>query len=113
MRGQGTYKVLFSNIDSELRLWINNKLVSTLTTQRPTIRVTLLVNEFEIPLRPFYGGPDNPGDIAPVGLAGVALKANVEQIKVHRDVYYVAKSRPKQDPSQGRLHLHEPCRLTN
>ena len=99
MKGSGTYSVLFSNIDSELRLWINNKVI---TFDKPTdYQRAPGVNEFEAPLRPFYGGPDNPGDAAPVGLGGSGLQANVKQIKVHRDVYYVGVSRENQDPAKG------------
>lgn len=99
VRGSGSYEVLFSNIDSELRLWIDNELVtfdSTTCYLRDGTR-----DEFDEPLRPVYGGPENPGDLAPVGVGGAGIQMRVNRLRVHRDVYYVAVTHDKQRPADG------------
>lgn len=106
VRGKGKYDIVYSNVDSEVRLWVNDKLVSfneaTSYSRDPN------VNEFDIPLRPYYGGPSDPGDAAPLGIGGVGLQAEVGRIKVHRDVYYVAEDRQHQDPSLGDYNVSAP-----
>ena len=96
VKGSGSYRIVFSNVDSELRLWVNKQLVS-FDGDAGYLRDPTKA-EFEQPLRPVYNGPDDPGDAAPVGIGGHQLQAKVERIQVHRDVYYVAAHH---DPSSG------------
>lgn len=99
IQGAGSYRVMFSNIDSQLRLWVNNGLVTfdnaTTYSRGPDV-------ENERAMRPFFGGRDNPGDLAPVGVAGKNLEAHVKRLRVHRDKYYVAvKGGATTDPTMG------------
>lgn len=97
LKGAGSYRVLFSNVDSQLRLWIDGKLVefdSATTYQRSPTE--------EANLRPFYGGPNNPGDLSPAGVAARNLQAKVNRLRIHRDKYYIAVSLGIQsDPKYG------------
>lgn len=77
---QGSYRLRFSNIDDELLLWVNNRLISF---QGPT------TYETEPVLTPHWQEKD-PGDLAPVGIGTRALALHVKRMKVFRDVYYVA-----------------------
>lgn len=99
----GTYRLLFSNVDAELRLWVDGKFVEFDSTTTYSRRASQ--DELGMPLRPFYGGPDNPGDLAPVGVGGRNLAAHIGRIRIHRDKYYVAVKGPGfgpgHDPTAG------------
>ena len=96
IKGAGTYRILFTNIDSELRLWVNNSLVDF---GQPTTYGRNHDEEFE--LRPYYGGPDDPGDLAPAGIGGKGLDAHVKRLRIHRDKYYVNVRGGGEDPTGG------------
>lgn len=97
VKGAGRYRILFSNVDDELRVWVNNRLVdfeAPATYTRPDA----------LTFRPVYNGADDPGDLAPIGVAGRHLDAKVERLRVHRDKYYVAVKKEvghNQDPTRG------------
>jgi signal peptidase I len=80
LRGPGRYRIRFSNVDDQLRLWINGKVIefSQPTTYRPPASV-----------RPRWSA-DDPGDLAParIGLRGAT--ARLSKIRLWRDVYYLA-----------------------
>ena len=97
VRGKGDYRILFSNVDDELRLWVNNQLV---TFDHP--------GEFGRPdaetLRPVYRGEEDPGDLSPAGVGARGLTAQVERLRLHRDKYYIAVKSDglhKYDPTLG------------
>lgn len=96
VKGKGSYRMLFSNVDSELRLWVNDKLVEF---GKPTTYGR--DPQEEIFLRPFYGGPDNPGDLAPAGVGGKSIAAKVTRLRMYRDKYYVAVKGRTGDPTDG------------
>jgi signal peptidase I len=78
----GTYRLRFSNVDDELRLWVNNHAVvfDGPTTFLPPAN-----------LRPTWSEQD-PGDLAPLGIGSNNLAMKVNRLQVLRDVYYVAVS---------------------
>jgi signal peptidase I len=80
MTGPGSYELRFSNVDNELLLWVNNRLVSF---QGPT------TYQAEPALSPHWR-PDDPGDLAPVGIGNRSVGLVVNRMRVLRDVYYVA-----------------------
>lgn len=86
VRGPGRYQVRFSNVDAELRLWVNQQRVAFdgPTTYVPRAR-----------LRPVTSATD-PGDLAPVGMGSHGVALHLQRLRVLRDVYYVATdgSRP-------------------
>jgi signal peptidase I len=80
LRGPGSYAVRFSNVDDELRLWVNDKLVEF---DQPT---TFVAPEEQ---QPFWSESD-AGDLAPVGLGVDGLTIKATGLRVLRDVYYIA-----------------------
>jgi hypothetical protein len=81
VRGPGIYRLAFVNVDDELLLWIDGKLM-----------------EFDAPTA--YGPlPNtNPGelDFAPVGIAARGIKADVGHLRIVRDIYYLASRHQSQ-----------------
>lgn len=75
VRGQGSHKLLFSNCDRELRLWVDGDLIS-------------------------FDGPTTYSDLAdrtpqksdfePVGIAAAGAAVRLSHIRVLRDIYYIA-----------------------
>ncbi|WP_199186829.1 signal peptidase I [Blastopirellula marina] len=80
VKGRGTYSFRFSNIDNELRLWINGTMVNfgapvTFTPQGDVI--------------PKWS-PADPGDLLPLGIGTTSVQMTVTNVRVFRDVYYIA-----------------------
>jgi hypothetical protein len=75
VRGQGRHKILFSNCDNQLRLWVDGELI---TFDRETTY-------------PDLGNvrPD-AADRAPVGIASAGAAVRIDHLRVLRDIYYVA-----------------------
>jgi signal peptidase I len=78
--GPGTYDVRFSNADDELLLWVNGSLVKF---DAPTTYPPL---NNDIPI----STPEDPGDLAPVGIGSQGVALNVSRARVLRDIYYIA-----------------------
>ncbi len=84
IKGAGRYQVRLANVDNQLVLWVNDRVVSF---DGPT---TYVVDPFaELPA----WSKAEPGDFAParIGVQGVA--ATVHRLQLHRDIYYVANDR--------------------
>lgn len=87
--GPGAYDLRMSNVDDQLRVWVNDRL---LTFDGPT--------EYQPPASdaPFYQAatesqPEDPGDTSPVGVGVENAAVEVGNLKVLRDIYYNAKDR--------------------
>jgi signal peptidase I len=80
INGRGTYRIRFSNVDADVRLWVNEQRVvfegATTYVPRDT-------------LRPAATALD-PGDLAPVGIGTRDAALHIQRLRVLRDVYYVA-----------------------
>ncbi|MGE0609364.1 MAG: signal peptidase I [Pirellulales bacterium] len=76
VRGGGTYKVLFSNIDDELLLLVDGKLADFNGSTR--------YDEQEL-----HNEIAGEADLAPVGIAAEGVPLTVEHLKVWRDIYYI------------------------
>ncbi len=76
LKGPGTYRVSFANVDDRLCLWIDDKLVKfeTSTEYSP--------GPEGIPCLP------TGGDLAPVGIAAAGADVRVSHLKLQRDIYY-------------------------
>ena len=76
IRGVGRHRVSFANVDRQLLLWVNGRLV-----------------EFSAPTT--YGDLGNPlptaDDLAPAGIAARGAAVKVEHLLLKRDIYYIAK----------------------
>ncbi len=75
MNGVSTYHVRFANVDNQLHLWVNEKLI---TFDKPTayrdLRIVQPVAE----------------DLRPVVMEACCAKMRVSHIKIFRDIYYIA-----------------------
>lgn len=75
LRGAGRHTVGFANVDRQLWLWVDGRRVAF---DRETT--------YEPP------GDDNPTaeDLAPAGVAALGAKLRVQDLKLSRDIYYIA-----------------------
>lgn len=88
VRGAGTWRVLFANVDDELSLFVDGRPVAF---DRPTLW-SRPIDEAEAALpddRPIEPGEAGPSDLAPVGITSVGADVRVSDLRVLRDVYYI------------------------
>jgi len=87
-----THDVFFSNIDNELRLWIDNHPV-----------------EFEQPAayEPFENGTPTEEDLSPVRLGSEGVGLAVDHLRVYRDIYYLADRSDSSESSHGYVQTSE------
>ena len=78
--GPGKYRVQISNVDAEFRMWVDDRRVEF---DGPT---TYALSADE---RPAWS-PEDPGDLAPVGIGTRGLSVDIRRLRVWRDIYYVA-----------------------
>lgn len=80
IRGPGTYRLRFANVDDQLFLWVNEQVVefNAPTTFKSPADVT-----------PWWSEAD-PGDLSPVGVGARQAELRVVRLRVLRDVYYRA-----------------------
>jgi signal peptidase I len=88
VKGVGTHTVIFSNVDDELRLWVDGSVVAF---DAPTTYDSAKLRD-HIP---------TSDDLSPVGIGADGAAVDVLHIKVLRDIYYIADCReslPNQKP---------------
>lgn len=87
IRGKGKYRVRYSNSDDELRLWVNDKLITLnhLATYTPTGKVVPKWSE------------DDPGDLLPIGIGTADVQLTATSLRVLRDIYYIADDSSRSD----------------
>jgi len=88
VRGAGTWRILFANVDDELSLFVDGRRIEF---DRPTLW-SRPIDEAEASLpddRPLEPGDAEPGDLAPVGITVVGADVRVSDLRVLRDVYYI------------------------
>ncbi len=75
IRGTGSHEVIFSNVDDELRLWVDGKLV-----------------EFDGPTtyEPLNNTRPYPVDLLPASVGSLGAACEVSHIRLRRDLYYIA-----------------------
>jgi signal peptidase I len=82
VRGPGKHHVMFANVDRQLLLWVDDKLV-----------------EFDEPATYDQLDDDRPssgadgGDLAPVGIGSRGAALTATHLRVLRDIYYIADNR--------------------
>jgi signal peptidase I len=116
VRGSGgSYHLRFSNVDDELRLWVNERLV-----------------QFDNPTTYVSSGGESPAfttadplDAAPAGVGSKGTALRVSRLRILRDIYYIAASRiagnysdydvefPASTPQSIREDLMDPTRWAN
>lgn len=73
MRGPGTYRLKFANVDDQLLLWVNGKSVA-----------------FDGRFGPLGNLTPKKNDLAPARLGANALAVHFNELRLLRDVYYIA-----------------------
>jgi signal peptidase I len=80
LREAGSYRLQFANVDNQILLWVDGKLIpfdGPATYDAPRN------------LTPHWSEQD-PGDLAPIGVGARQAQLQVNRLRVLRDVYYVA-----------------------
>ena len=88
VKGAGTHTVIFSNVDDELRLWVDGNVAAF---DAPTTYDSVKLGD-HIP---------TADDLSPVGIGAEGAAVKVQHLKILRDIYYIADCRetlPKQKP---------------
>ncbi len=92
VKGMGHHRVMFSNVDDQLRLWVDGSLVkfgSDQGTENDT------ATEFDsTELRDHV---PQEADLTPVSIGAKSAAVGVSHIKIFRDVYYIAVFRKEPD----------------
>ena len=82
LQGPGTYRLVFANFDDQLLLWVDENLVTfDLPTTYPDLGNSIPKSNAE-----------DGGDLAPVGIGSRAAQVRVGNLRIFRDVYYIATS---------------------
>ena len=84
----GNHKLLFANVDDQLLLWIDQKLVQFDASSQYDAD-TVFGNRRE--MRPQTSAND-PGDLAPAGVGVVDADLEITHLELSRDIYYIASS---------------------
>lgn len=82
VRGPGRYRLMLTNVDDEVSLWIGDTIVAF-------DEATTYTRPIEDEIIPQWTASD-PGDAEPVGIGVQGATVKVNRLKVLRDVYYVA-----------------------
>ncbi len=75
LRGVGSHRVEFANVDQRLCLWIDGRLIDFGSKA-----------EYALPETENFGPQDE--DLTPVGIAARGMNAEVSHLKILRDIYY-------------------------
>jgi signal peptidase I len=82
VRGPGRYRLMFSNCDDQLLLWVNGWVVPF---DGPTTYVPVR------DVKPQWS-PEDAGDLEPAGVGSEDADLLVSRLQLHRDVYYVSSN---------------------
>jgi len=108
VRGKGSWKILFANVDDELSLSVAGRRV---VFDKPTAWTRAIG---EVPLnRPVKvavePGENEPSDLSPVGITAVGADLRVSALRVLRDTYYIGAidvgARPGEILEEDRLEF--------
>ncbi len=92
IRGSGRHRLQFANVDDQLLLWVDSKLVQF---DGPTTYAGDLTRP------PVMTSDDDLGDLAPIGIGGRNVTMRVTRLQVLRDIYYQAAA--EDDRHEGKL----------
>ncbi|MFM7292514.1 MAG: signal peptidase I [Planctomycetia bacterium] len=103
VRGTGSWQILFANVDDELSLFVDGRRIAF---DRPTAwarSIGAAVRDRPTP------GPDEPSDLAPVGITVARADVRVSSLRVLRDTYYIGAidvgNRPGEILEEDRLEF--------
>ena len=114
LKGTGKHKLLFANVDDQLLLWIDQKLVQFDASSQYDADA-VFGNRRE--MRPQTSAND-PGDLAPAGVGVVDADLEITHLELSRDIYYIASSHryssaqvtdaPEMESYNRSQYLHDP-----
>ncbi len=97
LRKPGNYRVALANVDDQLRLWVDGKLIDFETSTEYDGDAVFGSRGEIIP----QTSDSDPGDLAPVGIGARGTKLSVDRLQVWRDIYYVADSSDRSQIPDG------------
>jgi len=88
VRGQGSWKILFANVDDELSLFVADRRMAfdQPTTWRRDIDDVPRNRPVEVVIKP---GSVEPSDLSPVGITAAGTDISVKHLRVLRDTFYI------------------------
>lgn len=86
VKGTGKYHVAFANVDDQLLLWVDGKLVQF---EGGTAYDAAKIYDDRRSIRPRTSDTDL-GDFAPAGIGAKDAKLSVSRLQLWRDIYYIA-----------------------
>jgi signal peptidase I len=91
LKGPGAYKLRLANCDDQVTLWVNNRAIAfdgpTTYANRPDCS-------------PQWSSQD-PGDLAPAGVGSLGAAFKVKDLRIFRDLYYIASEGSSDDYKIG------------
>lgn len=75
VKGKGVYRLAFANVDDQLLLWVDGKVIP-----------------FDATYEPLGNNTPRAADYAPAGIASQGVKAKINHLRLTRDIYYIAAS---------------------
>jgi signal peptidase I len=108
VRGQGSWKILFANVDDELSLFVADRrmVFDQPTTWRRTIDDVPRNRPVEVVVEP---GSVEPSDLSPVGITAAGTDIRVKHLRVLRDTFYIGAidvgARPGEILEEDRLEF--------
>ena len=88
VRGRGSWRLLFANVDDDLSLFVDGRRVTFATPT--TWRREAAAAQARPVVRGARPGSAEPDDLAPVGITAAAAAVTIGDLRVLRDLYYVA-----------------------
>jgi signal peptidase I len=88
VRGRGSWRILFANVDDELTLFVGNRRITFDGPSRWNVPIDAaeVTRPDDSPRGP---GDDRPGDMAPVGITATGADVTVTDLRVLRDLFYI------------------------
>ena len=108
VRGQGSWKILFANVDDELSLFVADRrmVFDQPTTWRRAIDDVPRNRPVEVVVEP---GSVEPSDLSPVGITAAGTDIRVKHLRVLRDTFYIGAidvgARPGEILEEDRLEF--------
>ena len=90
VKGSGNHSIRFANTDNRLTLWVDNRHVSF---DRPADYTVDPTTEFPVGTLIDPNNPSDPGDrgdLNPIRIGVTGVAANLQRLRVLRDIYYIA-----------------------
>ncbi|MBN1853900.1 MAG: signal peptidase I [Pirellulales bacterium] len=96
VRGPGTYRLRFGNVDDQLLLWVNGSLIHFDNALESTEydADSIFGDRSKIVPKPDHRDPHTndliAGDLSPVGIGSRGAALEIRRLRVLRDLYYIA-----------------------